>query len=1499
MELYTPLFSSPTGDFSHSQPCMLVVSFTGSWTAGSNELVVESISSGNIELNYGIFGNDIPEDTTITAFNTAAQFRGSVQFGSTTITVTQMISGTIGLGQSLSGNGIYSNYTIVAFGSGSGGLGTYTMSQSGYDPDNNWVDELYTATSTGGVGKYTLSKALVVAGSALIRQTNSSFDCSLDWDEINKLLKVTYSVSISAGAVEMALPIVNGSNAVQMPSSGIPNQSTGWLRFTKANSGLSFLVDVTFPCRGICSAVMTSALQKAGYPVGYTLSISTHDDSVFATGDSLQIVLNGFDRIADGSVYDSKFVATFSSGSNVITVVSVSQGYVADGQFLSLNGISSSAKIIKGLTGIGLAGTYEISETTTYTEEGCNVLSRWSSGSSSIDVTDVFSGIVRVGQLITGDGIPQTTVITGQTAGDANFSATYRVSGGAEISVQSLISGTIAMGQIVSGAGIVSGTTIDSLISGNRYAISAAPEEVNAWSGTGNWTGTTLTVVSVTSGTVAVNTYPTGTGIDAGTYISASGTGQGGVGTYTLSQTVTTVVSGAESITATVNSWTSEVLTQAGGGVGTYSVSSVNADPVFSVVNEPPTFSATWSITDGLSLTVVSVGTGTIVAGMSIYAPSSGAVLSGTEIVAQVSGSTGGVGVYTLSKTPQVAFEAPLAFISGQNVISHGQFVKGAGSQSDDYAYRWDQTSQTLDIDSIEASFTGSISSSFQATMAGTWNNGILTIDGEGDGLVTVGSTISGGGLTSGTTVLNFLTGSGGIGTYTISDTSTNLGSVVLTFQSTVLVVTSVNYGYIGIGNQISGTGIVEGTIIASQVTGTPGDVGTYMLGYRVQTSDIGSSTMSSFPESSTSVTIPISRSTNLYAPPDGIRNNEAARTYYLNLQSAGAGNYVSVPVLLDPIGKVLTSVLSFFPVTVNSRVSLSATFSFADDLAVGDVIRITLPGMQVPSGLVMMDSSVYDNSKFSFSGVSFSTERPAYILLLCLVNITNNVEHRIYANSTSLISTRRERIDESINTPSIAVIPGNDASPLATSYFVNSTRLGGLRDATISFTEQTFINATTNTTFILFTINGAFNFDCSIDIGSNLSIVLPGIVGATRNHIIRWSATNSNTQLSTLYKTIGRWDSDITTLMIPSPNSTVSGQVTISVSSINLGRSTTISYRNDPRNTITVTSLTCPISSTPIISSDSVGFKTFLIGFSNPVINATTSVTLDFTTAVELPAYGVLSIKLSNCTFGNGTGFTSWYGRDLGGSNSDLFDHVYVVELDSNMDMIVTLRPNINLIVDQLYSLVIPATAAITLPTNGYRSTTNFMVQWNSTIFDHLLAPTWHPTMSPQPNPTASPTFLPTVAPTFAPTANEETVAPTMSPTAAPTNAPRTGISFSGKAQSVQSVGYFIDNSVVLGKPYAGETTNLTLSFTLPYTLRVGDTVSFTLPGFTKTSIGTSLYLGGPMASYFAATWDATTSTITLSILYDVSADVNAMVEISEAEGIVVTSLGIASPNI
>lgn len=148
-------------------------------------------------------------------------------------------------------------------------------------------------------------------------------------------------------------------------------------------------------------------------------------------------------------------------------------------------------------------------------------------------------------------------------------------------------------------------------------------------------------------------------------------------------------------------------------------------------------------------------------------------VTAGTTILAQVSGTTGGAGVYTTSAATTS---------SGDTVTSFGDVVKVTATT----------------------------------------------------GLISIGETISGGaGFPVGATVATQVSGTtGGAGVYTISAPGTAYtasATGVTTFGNRVNV-SSVASGILAVGDPITGTGIPASSVIASQVSGTTGSAGIYTL---------------------------------------------------------------------------------------------------------------------------------------------------------------------------------------------------------------------------------------------------------------------------------------------------------------------------------------------------------------------------------------------------------------------------------------------------------------------------------------------------------------------------------------------------------------------------------------------------------------------------------------------------------------------------------------------
>ena len=128
---------------------------------------------------------------------------------------------------------------------------------------------------------------------------------------------------------------------------------------------------------------------------------------------------------------------------------------------------------------------------------------------------------------------------------------------------------------------------------------------------TASISSTTMTVTELFSGTIAVGQQVFGVGVDQETVITALGTGTGGAGTYTVSNSQTAAA-------------------------GRYNSAQVNA--VFT------------GSTSGTTLTVTSVASGTLHAGMTI----TNSTLSTKTVITALGTGTGGAGTYTISNSQTV-----------------------------------------------------------------------------------------------------------------------------------------------------------------------------------------------------------------------------------------------------------------------------------------------------------------------------------------------------------------------------------------------------------------------------------------------------------------------------------------------------------------------------------------------------------------------------------------------------------------------------------------------------------------------------------------------------------------------------------------------------------------------------------------------------------------------------------------------------------------------------
>jgi hypothetical protein len=99
----------------------------------------------------------------------AATFTGSIS--TTTMTVTSVLSGTIAVGQAIFGNGVSQNTVITALGTGTGGTGTYTVSNSQTVASTTINSVASPAIVTGAISGTTLTVSAVTSGTLRIGQT--------------------------------------------------------------------------------------------------------------------------------------------------------------------------------------------------------------------------------------------------------------------------------------------------------------------------------------------------------------------------------------------------------------------------------------------------------------------------------------------------------------------------------------------------------------------------------------------------------------------------------------------------------------------------------------------------------------------------------------------------------------------------------------------------------------------------------------------------------------------------------------------------------------------------------------------------------------------------------------------------------------------------------------------------------------------------------------------------------------------------------------------------------------------------------------------------------------------------------------------------------------------------------------------------------------------------------------------------------------------------------
>jgi hypothetical protein len=247
----------------------------------------------------------------------SAQFIGNIS--GTTLTVTSMKSGTLAIGQQLFGVGVTDRTIITALGTGTGGVGTYTINISQTVASQTLNTAAVAARVTGSISSTVLTVTAVATGTLFPGQTIQgtgvtagtiitalggsaalSFAITTGGTgyAVGDTITVTggvYSQQATYTVATVSVGVVTGlttvSNGVYSVVPGAPSQTT------TSGNGTGLTLTLTFGTgTGSTGSYVVSTSQTVSSTTLYALNFSTmpNNDGPFTGGDVVDVVDNYF-----------------------------------------------------------------------------------------------------------------------------------------------------------------------------------------------------------------------------------------------------------------------------------------------------------------------------------------------------------------------------------------------------------------------------------------------------------------------------------------------------------------------------------------------------------------------------------------------------------------------------------------------------------------------------------------------------------------------------------------------------------------------------------------------------------------------------------------------------------------------------------------------------------------------------------------------------------------------------------------------------------------------------------------------------------------------------------------------------------------------------------------------------------------------------------------------------------------------------------------------------
>lgn len=700
-----------------------------SGTISGNVLRVTAISSGQIVVGQLFTGTNVTANSIVTAFGTGTGGLGTYylsQSSTVTTTTSMTADATLIAGQKLSGVGIPDGVFIT---SGSGGIGTYAISPSNYSG--------YCAF-TASIASYTMNVTAISSGSLKVGQTilTGLSDTS------------TTIVSISKGtSSNIYVCILSKSASVNATSMTAAKSVDNLVCFAKQYT-LSASVAQSTPAWNLARASTPIFVASSTYSYSYVPQASISGKTITvhsATGTAFFVnqVINGAGILSGTTLgsalatnasstatiskwHTGSFTATISG--NIMSVSAVATGGLEVGQNIFGTNVASNSVVLAQLSGTaGGVGTYQLSLPSTISSSSLTsavataVFMATISG-TTMTVTSVLSGSLRVNHTING-----YSNITAMSTGTSGGIGTYTLSASATISSSTLMIATVlpgtgdfvysgnavlAPGLTLAGAGVDSSTKI------------VGPKIVAA-TASGSITGRTFSSTNF-DGTFAAGYGLMGDDIVPGTFFTAANTVNR---VYDIS---------LKPMVAIPGTW-AQCLT--GSIAGTVLTAENTFYPGMSIfVNA--FFTANISSS---TMTVSVVSEGTLAIGMVV----TGLNVPTNTVITALGTGTGGAGTYTISTSATISYRSMMSeFILPPNT----KIV----SQSSPAVFNLSA--------SVSASFTASFSST------------TMTVTAVSAGTLDIGQIVTGTSVTANSVIIAFGTGAGGVGTYILSQTSSPTG---------------------------------------------------------------------------------------------------------------------------------------------------------------------------------------------------------------------------------------------------------------------------------------------------------------------------------------------------------------------------------------------------------------------------------------------------------------------------------------------------------------------------------------------------------------------------------------------------------------------------------------------------------------------------------------------------------------------------------------------------